>query len=77
MSIKKHFEPVELRGDVERTIVDVLDAVAMHQGISRIDLVEKILKAWVDDKLHECTLVVRVAGPKGSHRRRAEDRGDD
>lgn len=68
MSIRKHFEPVELRGDIEREIVDVLDAVAMHHQISRIDLVEQILKEWTDRKVHECTLVMRVAGTKGSSR---------
>lgn len=77
MSRRKHMEPVELRGDIERSIVDVLDAVCMHKGLDRIELVEQILKEWVDDKLHECTLVVRVAGPKGSPRRRREDSGND
>jgi uncharacterized protein involved in exopolysaccharide biosynthesis len=42
MTIRKHHEPVELRGDIEREIVEVLDAVAMHKGISRIELAESI-----------------------------------
>jgi len=68
MTIRKHHEPVELRGDIEREIVDVLDAVAMSTGISRIDLAEQILKEWADKKIHEATLVVRVVGSKGSTR---------
>lgn len=69
MTIRKHIEPVELRGDIEREIIDVIDAVAMHRSISRVELVEEILKSWAADKVHECTLVMRVAGPKGSSRR--------
>lgn len=76
MSIRKHFDPVELRGDIERGIIDVLDAVAMHRQISRVELVEEILKEWTDRKVHECTLVMRIANPKGSSRTCGGGTGD-
>lgn len=69
----RHDGPVvELRGDIEREIVDVLDAVSSHLRITRMELVEKVLRRWADDKLHESRLVVRVSRGNGSSRTDAE-----
>lgn len=57
---------VELRGDVDREIVDVLDAVAKAKRRSRMEVVEQALREWADGKLHESTLVVRLSRGKGS-----------
>lgn len=64
---------VELRGNINREIVDVLDAVSAHLRISRIELVEKILRRWADDKLHESRVVVNVMRGKGRHRNGSGD----
>jgi predicted transcriptional regulator len=59
---------VELRGDIERDIIDVLDAVAKAKRRSRMEVVEQALREWADGKLHESTLVVRLARGQGSKR---------
>jgi hypothetical protein len=59
---------VELRGDIPRTIIDVLDAVSAHRRIKRFDLVTEILTAWADDKMAEVTAVARVTGALGNER---------
>jgi hypothetical protein len=53
---------VELRGDIPRTIIDVLDAVSAHRRIKRFELVTEILTQWADDKMAEVTAVARVTG---------------
>lgn len=59
---------VELRGDVDRDIVDVLDAVAKAKRRSRMEIVELALKEWAEGKLHESTLVVRLSRGQGNKR---------
>lgn len=52
---------VELRGDVPRQTIDVLDAVSMARGYpSCMALVNEILGKWADGVLHETSLVQRV-----------------
>jgi hypothetical protein len=53
---------VELRGDVPRALVDVLDAVSGHRRINRFALVLEILEGWADDKMREVTAICRVTG---------------
>ncbi len=53
---------VELRGQLPRSLVDVLDAVSGHRRISRFDLVNEILQTWADDKMAEVIAVCRVTG---------------
>lgn len=67
-------EKVELRGNVDRDIIDMLDAVSGHLRIPRIVLAEKILRRWAEDKFHESTVVLRVVGSNGSS---WADRGTD
>lgn len=59
-------DPVELRGDIERDISDIVDAVAKARRISRMQCVAEILKQWADEKVHEATLVNRLRRGKGS-----------
>ena len=59
-------EKVELRGNIDRDIIDMLDAVSGHLRIPRIALAEKILRRWAEDKFHESTVVIRVVGSNGS-----------
>jgi hypothetical protein len=61
---------VELRGDVDRDIVDVLDAVAKAKRRSRMEVAEEALREWADSKKHESTLVVRVTRVDGTTRER-------
>lgn len=51
---------VELRGDCPREIVDVLDAVAIARDVTRIELVNTILRKWARERSHEAMLVARV-----------------
>lgn len=58
-------EPVEIRVDLEREYSDVIDAVAKAKGISRTQIVLKILREWSEEKVHESTLVLRLAKREG------------
>ena len=58
-------EPVEIRFDVDRDIADILDAVSKANRMPRNALAASILKQWSDEKVHEATLVTRLARGKG------------
>jgi hypothetical protein len=53
---------VELRGNVPRRIVDVLDAVAQatEGKKSRIDVAAEVLGTWADSKIREAQAIERV-----------------
>jgi hypothetical protein len=53
---------VELRGDLPRDLVDVIDAVAISEGSSRIDVVADVLAAWAAREVHRASLISRIAG---------------
>jgi len=57
---------VELRGMCPREVVDVLDAVSQAKRISRMELVNRILGEWRDQKVHESSLIHRVTRGNGS-----------
>jgi hypothetical protein len=58
---------VELRGEVLREHVDVIDAVVQATpGASRMSLLREIVGAWVDQKVHEASLIERVRRGNGS-----------
>lgn len=61
----KHADPVELRGDIERDLVDYLDVVSSTRRQSRMELVEAIIAEWVESKVHESKVVCRLAQSKG------------
>lgn len=67
---------VELRGEVLREHVDVLDAVAMATpGANRMTILRAVLAEWVERKRHEAMLIQRVSPVNGSapeaHRKRS------
>lgn len=58
-------EQAEVRVDMDREYVDVIDAVAKAKGISRVQMAHRILKEWAEEKRHESTLVHRLTRGKG------------
>ena len=42
----RSIDKVELRGQVDKAVMDVLDACSIARGIDRISLVEKVLSDW-------------------------------
>lgn len=57
---------VELRGMCPREVIDVLDAVSQAKRISRMELVNRILGEWRDQKVHESSLIHRITRSNGS-----------
>lgn len=57
----RNTEKVELRGQIDKAVIDVLDACSMARGMDRIALVEKVLADWAARKVNESTLLHRVA----------------
>lgn len=58
---------VELRGEVLREHVDVIDAVVQATpGASRMSVLREIVGAWVDQKCHEASLIERVRRGNGN-----------
>ncbi len=58
---------VELRGEVLREHVDVIDAVAQSiPGASRMSVLREIVADWVDRETHRASLVMRVRRGNGS-----------
>ena len=58
-------EKVELRGDISRDITDVLDAVAKAKRVSRMEMVERVLREWAEEKVHESMMVQRITRGNG------------
>ena len=58
---------IELRGEVLREHVDVIDAVVQATpGASRMSLLREIVAAWVEHKCHEASLITRVRRGNGN-----------
>lgn len=51
---------VELRGQVPRLVVNVLDAVSLTGRVTRWDLVNTILQEWADLRMREAAAVMRL-----------------
>jgi len=67
---------VELRGDVLREHVDVMDAVAQATpGASRMSVLREIITEWYSRKLHEHTLIERVRRGNGNEPEAERNRG--
>jgi hypothetical protein len=67
---------VELRGDVLREHVDVLDAVAQSiPGSNRMTIVREILADWVEREHRRATLVLRVTRGNGNAAESGRNRG--
>ena len=57
---------IELRGEIAREHMDVLDAVVQATpGASRMALVRQIIGEWVGRKTHEASLIARVRRGNG------------
>ena len=58
---------IEVRGEILREHIDVIDAVVQATpGASRMSVLRQIVAQWVDQKVHEASLIHRVAGSNGS-----------
>jgi hypothetical protein len=55
-------DATELRVQLPPEEVSVLDGYCAGTGQDRTKVLRKILRDWSDAKLHEATLVLRVAG---------------
>jgi DNA integrity scanning protein DisA with diadenylate cyclase activity len=55
-------DTTELRVELPREEVSVLDGYCQGTGQDRTKVLRRILREWSDAKLHEATLVLRVAG---------------
>lgn len=75
--MRRETELVELRGLMPRYVIDVIDAVAIHKRVDRMAVACAVLQTWADQKLHESTLLERVARSNGSPRTVPEDDQDD
>jgi len=52
----------ELRVQVQNEELSVLDGYCNATGKPRTEVIRALLKEWSDRKLHEATLICRVAG---------------
>ena len=52
----------ELRLDVTEEDMAVLDGYCSARGKHRSDVIRDLLKQWSSEKLHEATVILRVAG---------------
>ena len=57
----RSIDKVELRGQVDKAVMDVLDACSIARGIDRISLVEKVLSDWAARKVSEASVLQRIA----------------
>lgn len=57
---------VELRGEVPRDLIDVIDAVAAAERTNRMSVLRSVLREWADREVHRSTLVLRVRRRNGS-----------
>lgn len=58
---------VELRGEILREHMDVVDAVVQATpGASRMSIVRVIVAEWVERKCHEASLIQRVRRSNGN-----------
>lgn len=54
----------ELRVQVPRRFVDMLDAVSLARGCHRTELLIEVLDQWHRSRVREATLIQRVVGGK-------------
>ncbi len=52
----------ELRAEVDKPTLDVMDGYCSSNGMCRTKLTNQILGAWAKQKHHESTIILRVAG---------------
>jgi hypothetical protein len=54
-------DQLELRGLYDREVVEALDMIALAKGMTRADLVGRVVTAYVVHKQHEASLVAKTA----------------
>lgn len=52
----------EIRFEAKAEVVSVIDGYCSATGKCRTGFINDLLEAWAKDKLHEATLICRVAG---------------
>lgn len=57
---------VELRGDIPRDIIDFLDAVGQADNVSRIAVVERLLREAMDREVGRMTRILRMINAPGN-----------
>lgn len=60
MAPKDKDSRLELRGLYPRELVEALDMISISQGRSRVDLVGRVLTAYVVSKQREASLIART-----------------
>lgn len=55
-------DTLELRGSYDRDLVQALDMIALAKGMTRTDLVGRVLAMYVARRQHEASMVVK--GPR-------------
>lgn len=55
---------VELRAQVPRRLVDMLDAVSLARGLNRTELLVEVLDTWHQTRVREATLIHRLVRGK-------------
>ena len=60
LQLQRQNDFVEIRGLVPYWIINVIDAMAIHQRSDRIAVVRSVLGAWAEGKLQEAELISRV-----------------
>jgi hypothetical protein len=56
----------DVRFTVDPVELTVIDAYVLGTGIDRSKVLREMLRIWSEKKLHEATVVVRIAGGNGS-----------
>lgn len=53
-------DTIELRGEIPKNVMAMLDAVSAAKRVSRMSLVRRILNDWAVKTYHEAMIVERV-----------------
>lgn len=57
---------VELRGEIDRDLIDVLDAVAQAEASNRMTVLRRWIRERADSEIHRAMMIMRVRRGKGS-----------
>ncbi len=64
--------PRDLRASISVTADQVLEALSIARGCTKQELVRTVLDEWADQRIHEATLIQRLAPRDGSGRKQPE-----
>jgi hypothetical protein len=58
---------IEIRGYLPRDLIDLMDAIVIaNPGLSRIDLIRRVMGKWAERKRHEAILIGRLSRSNGT-----------